>query len=378
MMPVVCLGAGALDYPEGKGGGHTWVFLNWALGLRSVGCRVIWLESKPPRISVDVARERLSILRRSLKHHGFEEIALGPSNGEPVAPELSDHYLSSVDAAAEADLLLDLGHNRSPIEVKRFSSTAFVDIDPGLLQLWMESGETSGAEYDRYFTIGETVGTPHGRFPDGGFAWIYTPPPVFLEEWQVAPAAPQASYTTVTHLYAGTVEIDGRQLSNDKRTSFLEYLDLPSRTPQRLELALCLGTDDSQDRPIFERAGWRVRDAWDVTATTQDYAAYIRSSRGEFSCAKPSCLLLQNAWISDRTICYLASGKPAVVEYTGPSKYLPDAEGLFRFRNIEQAAAMLEAAESDYERHSRAARALAEEHFDARKVVARVLEHALP
>ena len=25
MTPVVCLGAGALDYPEGKGGGHTWV-----------------------------------------------------------------------------------------------------------------------------------------------------------------------------------------------------------------------------------------------------------------------------------------------------------------------------------------------------------------
>jgi glycosyl transferase family 1 len=121
-----------------------------------------------------------------------------------------------------------------------------------------------------------------------------------------------------------------------------------------------------------------VRDAWDVTATPQDYAAYIRSSRGEFSCAKPSCLLLQNAWISDRTICYLASGKPAVVEYTGTSRFLPDAEGLFRFRSVDEAAAMLEAAESEYERHSRAARTLTEEHFDARKVLARVLEQALP
>ena len=297
---------------------------------------------------------------------------------EGAEAEVWEQYLSSVDAAAEADLLLDLGHNRSPTEVKRFSSTAFVDIDPGLLQLWMESGETSGAEYDRYFTIGETVGTARARFPDGGFAWIYTPPPVFLEEWPVAPGAPGAPYTTVTHLYAGTVEIDGQEYDNDKRTAFLEYLDLPSRARQRLELALCLGTDDSQDRPIFERAGWGVRDAWDVTATTQDYAAYIRSSRGEFSCAKPSCLLLQNAWISDRTICYLASGKPAVVEYTGPSRYLPDAEGLFRFRSVEQAAAMLAAAESDYERHSRAARALAEEHFDASKVMARVLEQTLP
>jgi hypothetical protein len=377
-MTVVCLGADALDYPEGKGGGHTWVFLNWALGLRAAGCRVIWLESKPPRISVDVARERLAILTSFLEYHGFDEIALASPNGEPVAGELSDHYLSSGDAAAEADLLLDLGHNRSPTEVKRFSRTALVDIDPGLLQLWMESGDTSGADYDRYFTIGETVGTERARFPDGGFAWIYTPPPVFLEEWPVVASAPGAAYTTVTHLYAGTVEIDGEEYNNDKRTAFLEYLKLPSRAHQRLELALCLGTDDSQDRPLFERAGWQVRDAWDVTATPQDYAAYIRSSRGEFSCAKPSCFLLQNAWISDRTICYLASGKPAVVEHTGPSSYLPDAEGLFRFRNLDEAAAMIEEAESDYQRHSRAARALAEEHFDARKVMTRVLEQALP
>jgi hypothetical protein len=378
MTPTVCLGAGALDYPEGKGGGHTWVFLNWALGLRSLGCRVIWLESPPPRKSVDVARERLEILRKFLESQGFEEIALASSNGEPLPRKLSDQAIGCADVAAEADLFLDLGHNRSPTEVERFSRTALVDIDPGLLQLWMEAGETGGARYDRYFTIGETVGTARARFTDGGLTWTYTPPPVFLDEWPVSPSAPEAAYTTVTHLYAGTVEIDGQEFDNDKRTAFLEYLDLPSRTPHRLELALCLGTDDAKDGPLFERAGWHVRDAWDVTATPQDYAAYIQSSRGEFSCAKPSCFLLQNAWISDRTICYLASGKPAVVEYTGASRFLPDAEGLFRFRSVDEAAAMLQTAESEYERHSRAARALAEEHFDARKVVARVLEEALP
>jgi hypothetical protein len=313
-----------------------------------------------------------------LESHGFAEIALASSNGEPLPRQLADECVSCTDVAAEADLLLDLGHNRSPIEVKRFSRTAFVDIDPGLLQLWMEAGETSGAEYDRYFTIGETVGTARARFPDCGLAWAFTPPPVFLDEWAVAPSGEGAPYTTVTHLYAGMVEIDGQEFNNDKRSAYLEYLDLPSRTPQRLELALCLGTDNAKDGPLFEGAGWRVRDAWHVAATPRDYAAYIRESRGEFSCAKPSCFLLDNAWISDRTICYLASGKPAIVEYTGASRYLPDAEGVFRFRSIDEAAAMLEAAESEYERHSRAARALAEEYFDARKVVSRVLEQALP
>jgi hypothetical protein len=124
--------------------------------------------------------------------------------------------------------------------------------------------------------------------------------------------------------------------------------------------------------------GWRVRDAWEITGTPWGYRRYIQSSLGEFSCAKPSYVRLQNAWISDRTLCYLASGKPAVVQYTGASRFLPDREGLFRFRDIEEAAICLDLAASDYERQCRLARMLAEEYFDARKVVARVLERALP
>ena len=107
------------------------------------------------------------------------------------------------------------------------------------------------------------------------------------------------------------------------------------------------------------------------------YRDYIQKSRGEFSCAKPSCMRLANAWISDRTLCYLASGKPAVVQHTGPSGFLPDGEGLFRFRTPDEAAQALRAVESDYDRHAAAARALAEAHFDAGRVVGRVLERAL-
>ena len=110
---------------------------------------------------------------------------------------------------------------------------------------------------------------------------------------------------------------------------------------------------------------------------SEDYRTYIQRSRAELSCAKPSCALLANAWISDRTICYLASAKPAVVEHTGPSRFLPEAKGLLRFRDIGEAAAAIEAVEADYDRHSRLARELAEEHFDGEKVLRRVLELAL-
>jgi len=128
---------------------------------------------------------------------------------------------------------------------------------------------------------------------------------------------------------------------------------------------------------MLEPKGWRLREAWDVTATPDAYRTYVQRSRGEFSCAKPAYVSLDTAWVSDRTLCYLASGKPAVVQHTGASRILPDAEGLLRFRSIDEAAKALAAAEADYERHGRAARALVEEHFDARQVVASVLERAL-
>ena len=107
------------------------------------------------------------------------------------------------------------------------------------------------------------------------------------------------------------------------------------------------------------------------------YRAYIQKSRGEFSCAKPSCMKFQNAWISDRTLCYLASGKPAVVQNTGPSSFLPNGEGLFRFSTMEEAVAAFSAINADYERHCRAARAVAEAYFDAKQVLADMLNAAL-
>ena len=134
---------------------------------------------------------------------------------------------------------------------------------------------------------------------------------------------------------------------------------------------------DAAERARLERHGWRVRHSREVAGSPEAYRAYIQQSRGEFSCAKPSCMDFQNAWISDRTLCYLASGKPAVVQHTGPSAYLPNGEGLFRFTTLEEAAGALEAVNADYERHCRAAREIAGSCFDAEQVVARILNETL-
>jgi hypothetical protein len=173
------------------------------------------------------------------------------------------------------------------------------------------------------------------------------------------------------------MEWEGEIYPNDKRSGFLPFLDVPRQTSQTLELAIDLGDYYADERTMLVNRGWRVRESSEIASTPWDYQHYVQKSRGEFSCAKPHYVRLETAWISERTLNYLASGKPAVVQHTGPSRYLPDSEGLFRFGTPDEAARYLEMAAADYERQCKLARALAEEHFDARKVVRRVLELAL-
>jgi len=282
-----------------------------------------------------------------------------------------------LDAAAGADLLLEFPYDTPLHVVKRFRRSALLDIDPGLSQSWISKGRISLTPHDVYFTTGETVGQAGTRIPDLGLNWIYTPPCVALDWWPRHEAKTKAPFTTVAHWYAGGwLEDDAHAHLDDKRSGFLPFLDLPRHTDHPLELALDLKPGDEQWCMLEDR-GWRVVDAHTVATTPWDYQHYIQDSFGEFSCAKPACLKLENAWVSNRTLCYLASGKPAVVQHTGPSRFLPDSAGLFRFRDLNQAAQFVEKAVIDYKNQCKLARALAEEYFDARNVVGVLLERAL-
>ena len=164
---------------------------------------------------------------------------------------------------------------------------------------------------------------------------------------------------------------------NTKRVAFLEFAELPRHTPQPLELALYTDDRDAADLARLTQSGWRVRHSAEVAGSPDAYRSYVQRSRGEFSCAKASCMQFQNAWVSDRTLCYLASGKPVVVQHTGPSACLPNGEGMFRFTSLDDAAAALDAINRDYGRHCRAARDLAEAQFDSQRVLEGVLNTTL-
>jgi hypothetical protein len=291
--------------------------------------------------------------------------------------------------------------------LERFARTALVDIDPGLLQFWISTSQISVADHDFYLTTGESIGTTSSEFSDCGMHWFGIRPPVSLEHWPYTFDPSHSNFSTISSWWGGGGKegewiTDGRELcyENNKRVTFLQYVDLPRRTSQPLELALNMVemgacepkeqkirrwtaaevTDyvsDAVDAERLRNHGWKLRNAYEVSNSPYAYRQYIQASRGEFSCAKPSYLKFQNAWISDRSICYLASGKPVVAQHTGPSAYLPDGEGMFRFESMDEAIHAIETINSDYERHCRIAREIAEQFFDSRKIASSIIDHCL-
>ena len=378
------------------GGGHFWVYLQYALGLRQLECEVYWLEQLRSGSGGPDEEARLcATLRERMQAFGFEGKTL-LYTADPGAVE-GVRFIGCSNAQAKAilrraDVMLNFHYAIDPRLLAWARRTALVDIDPGLLQFWMSTGQLAVPRHDHYLTTGETVGTPEACFSDCGVAWTRIRPPVCLDLWPFVSTPDALTFTTVSGWASASwlkvTEKNGRAKlrDNTKRIAFLEFVDLPRYVQRPLELALYLvdrdpggqarrkqADQDAADRALLERHGWRVRDSRDVAGSPDAYRTYVQASRGEFSCAKPSCMAFRNAWVSDRSVCYLASGKPVVVQDTGPSKYLPNGEGMFRFNSVPEAAAALDALESDYTRQCDAARALAETHFDAR----RVLEGAL-
>jgi len=357
------------------GGGHFWVYLQYALGLRALGCNVYWLEAFRTKGREEQEAAALATFRTRMRQHGFDgKFILYVTRSREPSPEAPAEYLDMAHAEAEdifahADLLLNFHYAISPGLVSQFRRTALVDIDPGLLQFWISRGQLSVPRHDFYFTIGETLAAP----------WIHIRPPVCLDHWPYVFDPDSDAFTTISNWDSSDWIVDGDETyENTKRVAFLEFADLPRVTRQRLELALIGRTDrDKAEWKDLERRGWRIRLSSEVAGTPEMYQAYIQASRGEFGCAKPFYVRSKNAWISDRTICYLASGKPVVVQNTGPSSYLPNGEGMFRFSTAGEAAAAFSAIDAEYELHCRSARRIAETWFDAKQVLQDVLNVAL-
>jgi hypothetical protein len=286
--------------------------------------------------------------------------------------------LTGVDlrSAMRAGVLLNLNNHIPRAHRTEFARTVLYDIDPGMLQLWSRQADMGIGTHDLYITIGQNIGDAGCFVPDCGVSWHRIWPAVHLPAWPVQDGA-GTRYTTVTHWWNGNRGydlIDGQLYEHNKRTSFLEYIDMPHRTGLELELAAYVTPGEIEDRMALRRHGWRLTEPRHVAGTPSQYRVYLQTSRGEFSCAKPSVLKASPGWVSDRTICYLASGRPCVVQDAGARKHLPNTLGLQSFSTPEEAAHALRAVERDYGRACREARILANEFFSTDVVIPKLID----
>lgn len=246
--------------------------------------------------------------------------------------------------------------------------------DPGFTQIWAKrhGARKIYGPQDVYYTVGRNVGTADAAVPAAGIDWSHMWNPVVMDWWDGTDLPEATAYTTVGDWRGyGYVEWNG-DVFGPKSEEFRPFLDLPSRSGEEFELVLQISADDP-DRELLTSSGWVLRQP-DVVSAPEDYVAYLRASKGEFSCCKGTYAGLNTGWFSDRTAAYLASGRPAVVQATGFEDHLPVGEGLFAVTTVDEAVEAMRKIDRDYAAHSAAARRIADRYFRAETVFDRLLD----
>jgi hypothetical protein len=361
-------------------GGHTWFALQYLLGFRALGWDVVLVDRLDEATCVD-ERGRPCALERSAGAAYLAGVMSEAGLGDGWALLGPGDQQLGIDRA-ELDARLDrsalllnvMGYLDDPELRDRAELRVFLDIDPGFGQMWRELGlHDLFAGHDRFVTVGLNVGRPGCLVPDCGLEWIATLPPVALSHWPFAEGG--EAFTSVASWRGpfGPIEYGGRTLGL-RVHEFRRFADLPAGVSARFEIALDIDRADAADRERLERAGWILADPRVAAGSPGAYRGFIQHSGAELNVAKNMYVDTHSGWFSDRSACYLASGKPVLAQDTGFGSALPVGDGLLSFANPEDAAAGVQEVMRDRPRHAHAARALAEEHFDSSRVLGRLLD----
>jgi hypothetical protein len=364
-----------------QGGGHWAWFLQFPLGLRQLGHRIFWLEIMPSTGNAGSDQLAVRNFFGRLAEFGLERDAAvavmrNPPMQDTCQAQLFGRGAAELDAVAhDADLLWNFWFALQEPFLLRFRRRAFIDVDPGHLQICAELGACKLGCHDTYLTVGLNVGEEHCQVPTLGLKWRTFRPFVHLPSWTVsADPGRAAPFTSITHWQWEELHYQNRVFSLSKRESYLRYLTLPRRTRRRFELAANIGEiDPAGDRELLQRNGWSVANPHEVAPTPAAYCKFIQNSRAEFNCPKPIHVDLKTGWLSDRSIGYLASGRPVVAEDTGFSSKLSIGNGFLAFRDLDEAADAVAKVDANYGQQSRAAREIAETYFDSRRCLSEML-----
>jgi len=365
-------------------GGMSWDFLNYVLGFARLGHDVYYIEDTgqwPYNPAEDGKIKscdfNVTYLAGVMARVGLEDRWAYRFGWTSEWFGLPDKQRQEV--LRTADLLVNVSGTLERMdEYRSIRRLAYIDTDPVFTQLKLVRGQkflrSLLDQHHVLFSFGECL---PAAVPDTGDEWIPTRQPVVLSEWRVEPE-PRAAFTTVlTWVSYNPIEHDGRSYGQ-KDIEFRRFLDLPGMVaPIPLELAANAGKGRKLPRHLLLHKGWKLVDPRTACPDLDGYRSYIASSRAEWSVAKNGYVQGQSGWFSCRSACYLAAGRPVVLQETGFSKVLPVGEGILSFSTPEEAAACIQEVDADHDRHARAARAVAEEYFDSARVLARLIERAM-
>ena len=379
-------------------GGLTWGYLNYILGLRRLGHDVYYIEDSgespyrtdgsvglPSLVSGCVANVRY--LRAVMQRIGMD--GRWAYRCAPTAEWFGLESSARLRLVASADVVLNVSGSLSrPQDYRRRARLVYLDTDPVFTQVKVllprgyAKFRARVTAHDRHFTFGECLPAPYSAT---GQHWRPTRQPIVLDEWRAAPR-PRRVFTTILNWTSYRPLRFNGHAYGQKDVELRRFLGLPARARKlRFEIALNRTSNlqwqtgshnDVRPRTLLRTAGWRTVDATSACSTPDRYRDYIRSSLAEWSVAKHGYVAGRPGWFSERSACYLAAGRPVVVQETGFGGVIPVGEGIVSFTDLDQAAAAVEDVVARYPRHAAAARAIAEEYFDSDRVLAGLLDEA--
>jgi hypothetical protein len=353
-------------------GGATWAALQYALGFAELGHEVLVLDEVHG--SGDRGRRAQALEEVAAAYGVAGRIAMIDGPGSSIGLP----YRDVLAFASSADLLVNLaGTVRDGDVLDPISNRLFVDLDPGFTQLWQAEGIDLGlSRHTSFASVGLLLGDDDCPIPTGGVEWRPTLPPVALVHWPVAENAPREGVTTIANWRSyGSLEHEGIRYGQ-KAHSVRKLFELPRLLGEPIRFALLIDPAETHDLRELHEHGWELLNPQLCTGTPAAYADFVRASAAELGIAKEGYVVGRCGWFSDRSVCYLASGRPVVAQRTGWERLLPEGEGLLGFATAEDAATALAEVKARPDRHRRVAREIAVEYFDSRRVLSNLIAGA--
>jgi glycosyltransferase involved in cell wall biosynthesis len=370
--------------------GVIWQHIHYLVGLQRLGHDVYYIEDSarlpynPQTFEVtDEFGYAARILNQLAHEFGFEHRWAYCARYLPAKPTAGLRLPKIQQLYREADAILNVcGTQEFNDDLLKSDSILYIESDPGVEQIKVDKRARSTIEYLKQhralFTFGENIGTDRFTVPLHKLNWLPTRQPVATDLWKSnRPPATAAVFTSIANWSTSglkDIEWRGETYLWSKSREFLRFVAAPKRADEPFELATDI--KDEKIRAKFLRNGWRFRSPHEMSVDYWSYRDYIRRSKGEFTVAKDQYVRLHTGWFSDRSACYLAAGRPVITQQTGFTDHYGNDGGLFAFTSVGQIAEAVRAIKLDYKKHSRAARALARQVFEAEKVVGQILERA--